>query len=233
MCSPGIMRLWLLLLLSTSVVQAADICNPVALVGPYVVQLAGTTTISGEPQPTVSLARLIFDGSGKISGTSSATFSGLLLGNPVTGTYEAQADCSLTWKLQDDSGAYQNFGGKLTPDLMRAQVRQTDTGGTRGVLEKTSDSCMSTDLRKRYSYVAAGAIKAMTPGQASRNVSAKGVVDSGSFQVDSDCAVHFVLNLPDANANARGFLVSGGNEILAFQTDPGAMVSIRMTAEAQ
>jgi hypothetical protein len=31
----------------------------------------------------------------------------------------------------------------------------------------------------------------------------------------------------------RGFLVNGGNEILAFQTDPGAMVAARFRSDSQ
>jgi hypothetical protein len=31
----------------------------------------------------------------------------------------------------------------------------------------------------------------------------------------------------------RGFLVSGGREILAFQTDPGAMVGARFTSDGR
>ena len=55
--------LFLLLLLSGAVAQAADVCNPTKLVGPYAFQLSGATTISGAPQPTASLGRITFDGS--------------------------------------------------------------------------------------------------------------------------------------------------------------------------
>jgi hypothetical protein len=33
--------------------------------------------------------------------------------------------------------------------------------------------------------------------------------------------------------NMRGFLVNGGKEILAFQTDPGAMVSALLTSDGK
>jgi hypothetical protein len=200
------------------------------------------TTISGNPQPTVSVGRVVFDGSGfngtsgKLSGTSSAMFSGLLLGNPVTGTYETKPDCSITWQLQDDSGAFQHFSGKITPDLKRVPFKQTDPGGTSGVLERTSDTCTSADLEKKYNYIVSGSTKAMEPGQVAHTVTAKGTLEpdvNGTFQVDSDCTVHFILQLSDAVGNMRGFLVNGGREILAFQTDPGAMVSVRMTEAAQ
>src|SRR5690242_12378845 len=98
---------------------AADVCNPAKLFGPYAFQLSGTTTISGTSKPTASLGRIVFAGDGKLTGTSSATFAGFLLGNPVTGTYEAKSDCTISWQLQDDSGAYQHFSGTLSGDLSR------------------------------------------------------------------------------------------------------------------
>jgi hypothetical protein len=221
----------LLLYLCAASAHAADICDPVRFGGPYAFLLSGMTAIGSAPQPTVSIGRIIFDGSGKISGTSSATFSGLLLGNPVTGSYEARRDCTLNWQLQDDSGAFQHFTGKLSGDAARIPFRQTDPGGTSGVMQRTADNCSSTDLKRNYEYTVAGVIKAMNPGYAGRDVSARGVLDTargGDFKVDSDCSVHFSLNLPDGAAKMRGFLVNGGKEILGFQTDPGAMVSVRL-----
>jgi hypothetical protein len=96
--------------------QAADVCNPADLLGPYAFQLTGSTDIAGTPKPAASLGRIAFDGLGGLSGTASATFRGLLLGNPVTGSYEAKSDCSVIWKLQDDSGGFQNFTGTLSSD---------------------------------------------------------------------------------------------------------------------
>jgi hypothetical protein len=221
---------WLILIFAPAT-QAADVCRPADFTGPYVFQLFGMTDISGTPQPTVSLGRIVFDGSGKMTGTSSAVFSGLLLGNPVTGTYELQQDCTLTWQLQDDSGAYQHFSGKISPDLVKVQFRQTDRGGTRGTMEKTSDSCSSVDLPKKFIYTVSGSTKAMQAGQVGHSVSAKGVIDSAGFQVDQGCSVRFIVTTPDGETiSMRGFLVNGSKEILAFQTDPGAMVSARLTA---
>jgi len=222
-----------LLLLLPGAAMAADVCNPTNLVGPYAFQLSGLTTISGTPKATASLGRITFDGGGTVSGTASATFSGLLLGNPVTGTYEAKQDCSVTWKLQDDSGAFQNFSGTLSTDGTRVQFRQTDPGGAQhGIMQKTSDSCSTADLQKKYKFKVSGSTTPMQPGEVPHTVSAEGTLDvaeNGSFQVDSDCSVNFVLTVPSGPSpmNIRGFLVNGGKEILAFQTDPGAMVAAR------
>ena len=179
-----------------------------------------------------------------VSGTASATFSGVLLGNPVTGTYEAKSDCSVTWKLQDDSGAFQNFSGTLSPDGTRVQFRQTDPGGAqRGIMQKTSDTCSAADLQKKYKFTISGSTTPMQPGEVANTISTAGTLDvaeNGTFQVDSDCSVHFVLTLPPGPSpittppmTMRGFLVNGGKEILAFQTDPGAMVAARFKSDSK
>jgi hypothetical protein len=233
-------ELFLLILLSGAAVHAADVCNPSDLVGPYAFQLSGSTTISGTPQPVASLGLIVFDGSGSLSGTASATFSGLLLGNPVTGSYEAMPDCSVTWKLQDDSGGFQNFSGTMSTDGIRVQFRQTDSGGAQhGIMVKTSDTCSASDLQMKYNFTVSGGAIPMQPGEVPRTVSAKGTLDiagTGSFQVESDCSVQFVWTLPaggPAPMTMRGFLVNDGKEILAFQTDPGAMVAARFSSDSE
>ena len=247
MCSPFYMRpnaLFLLLLLPGAEAQAADVCNPTKLAGHYAFQLSGSTTISGAPKPTASLGLITFDGSGSLSGTASATFSGVLLGNPVTGTYEAKSDCSITWKLQDDSGGFQNFSGTLSPDGTRVQFRQTDPGGAqRGIMQKTPDACSAADLQKKYKFTVSGSTTPVQPGEVARTISTEGTLDvaeNGTFQVDNDCSVHFVLTLPAGPSpltippmTMRGFLVNGGTEILAFQIDPGAMVAARFKSDSK
>jgi hypothetical protein len=234
----GMRRLWLAAALFCGC-AAAQVCDPPKLIGPYGFQLSGITTISGEEKPTTSVGRLVFDGHGGLSGRSSAMFSGYLLGNPVTGSYELKTDCSLTWKLQDDSGNYQNFGGKISSDLLRAQFRQTDPGGPhQGVLQRTPEKCSDQDLRTRYTYTVSGSTTPMIEGEKRRTVSAKGTLDvarNGTFSVDSDCTVTFDLAVlrPDQlldTIKMRGILVDGGREILAIETDAGAMVAGRFSA---
>jgi hypothetical protein len=234
--------LFLLVLPSGLAAQAAGVCDPADLVGPYAFQLTGSTDISGTPKPTAALGRIAFDGRGSLSGTASATFDGLLLGNPVTGSYEAKSDCSGIWKLQDDSGGFQNFSGTFSTDGTRVQFKQTDPGGAqRGIMQKTSDACSAADLQKKYDFTVSGSTIPMQDGEVARTVSAKGTLDiaeNGSFEVDTDCSVRFEWTLPDPDGQdsepspmaMRGFLVNGGKEILAFQTDPGAMVAARFTS---
>lgn len=236
--------LLLLALVPGLAAQAPDVCNPADLLGPYAFQLTGSTDIAGTPKPTVSLGRIAFDGRGGLSGTASATFRGLLLGNPVTGSYEAKSDCSVIWKLQDDSGGFQHFSGTLSSDGTRLQFKQTDPGGAqRGIMRKISETCSAADLRTKYDFTVSGNTTPMRPGDVPRVVSAKGTLDTGEngFRVDGDCSVHFRLTVPGQDGPAgelptmtmRGFLVAGGQEILAFQTDPGAMVAARLTFDGR
>src|SRR6202167_1499823 len=116
--------------------RAADVCDPAKLEGAYGFQLSGHTTISADSKPVVSVGRLVFDGHGVLSGYASVNFAGYFLGNPVTGSYEAHDDCTISWSLQDDSGAFQHFTGKLTPDNSSAEFHQSDTGGAQdGILQ--------------------------------------------------------------------------------------------------
>ena len=233
----------LLLLIPGLALYGADFCDPAALAGPYAFQLTGTTDIAGSPQPTASLGRLFFDGHGSLTGTASVAFRGLLLENPVTGSYEAKPDCTVVWKLRDDSGGFQNFSGTFSTDGTDVRFKQSDPGGVKqGTMKKTSDACSEADLLARYAFAVSGSTVPMQAGEEAHAVSAKGKLDvaaNGSFQVDSDCSVVFQLTLaaPSGSAdsttmNMRGFLVSGGKEILAFQTDAGVTVAGRLTADA-
>jgi hypothetical protein len=238
--------LFLLVLFPDLAARATDVCNPADLAGPYAFQLTGSTEISGQPKPAVTLGRISFDERGSLSGTASATFRGLLLGNPVTGSYEAKSDCSVVWKLRDDSGGFQSFSGTLSSDGTSVPFKQTDPGGAQhGIMKKIPGACSSADLLKSYYFTVSGSTTPMLPGQVPHTVSAKGTLDigrNGSFQVESDCSVSFGLTLPlqggqeadqPSPMNMRGFLVNGGKEILAFQTDPGAMVSARLTSDGR
>src|SRR5712692_6698813 len=135
------MRLFLLLVSSVALAFPAPRCTEANLAGPYGLQLSGEALISGTPAPAAAIARLVFDGQKSVNGYSSVNFNGLLLGNPVTGTYEVNSDCTMSWKLQDDSGAFQHFSGIIKRGGQKVEFRQTDPGaGGRGTMEKTAEA---------------------------------------------------------------------------------------------
>jgi hypothetical protein len=232
----------------------AQVCNPADLHGVYGFQLTGTNTISGVRKPTAAIGRIQLDGSGKISGYSSVNFDGYFLGNPVTGVYEAKQDCGLIWSLQDDSGAWQHFAGKLAPGGARAEFQQTDTGtGGRGVMMRTPEACGAGSLKGRYSVSFSGAATPFAEAGAPGRISAQGeaeadgaghlalfwgqIATEGTYSVGSDCVVEAELTVPAGEGEAgelvrlRGMLVNGGKEVLAVQTDPGRVAGARFLAK--
>jgi hypothetical protein len=234
-----------------------DPCSNAAITGPYGLHLSGTSTISGSPQPFASMSRIVFDGGGNINGYSSVNFNGLLLGNPVTGTYDVKPDCAVSVSLQDDSGAFQHFAGKLAASGSATDLRQTDAGvGGHGTMVHTSDTCTAADLRPSYAFELAGAATPLAAPDVAANISAKGllhidgasftltqtfdgvgVTASGAWSVESDCTVHFDLKLPVKGSQApvpmklRGILVNQGLQIFAIQTDPATVALARLTAK--
>jgi hypothetical protein len=233
-----------------------DSCTLAALQGPYGFQLSGETTITGDAKPVTALGRIVFDGDGAMSGYSSVMFGGFLQGNPVTGTYDTHSDCTVSWALQDDSGAFQHFSGTFTPDGNKVEFRQTDAGGAQhGIMARTKDDCKVADLQKSYEFTLSGSSLPMAAGESSNTVALKGMMAAdvnGNLKltleaeppvtadvtatVESDCTMALELAIPvEAGGTGtamklRGILVNGGKEILTIQTDPGWMVSGKFTA---
>ena len=161
----------------------------------------------------------------------------------------------MTWNLQDDSGGYQHFSGIATPDGREVRFRQTDPGGVRnGLLVRTAaEECTAANLQERYGFTMSGSIVPVAEGETKRSLSAKGGLEKDSHQhfrialdgqtpystevavaVDGDCMVQMDFALPEGGdapvpVTLRGILVDSGKQILAIQTDPGAVVSARFT----
>jgi hypothetical protein len=229
----------------------ADVCSPATFPGAYGLILSGNTTISGESIPAASLARLVFDSSGKVSGTSSINYSGYFMGNPVAGEYTLKDDCSLTWTLQDEFGGTQHFAGKLSLDGKRVAFRQTDPGGPQnGVMVRSAESCMSSDFRGRYRIAFNGFIVDMDTGFPSGRISINGVIESdgntglrftsdrgssqlkeASYRLEGDCVLQIQFPLDSQTLNFRAIIVNDGKELLGIQSDLTAVVTLRIRAE--
>jgi hypothetical protein len=230
--------------------QAVDVCDPGKFAGAYGFQLSGHTTISGASKAVAAVGRLEFDGQGGVTGQASADFSGYYLGNHVTGKYQASADCTLTWSLQDDSGAWQHFLGRLTADLLAARFEGTDSGAAQnGTLQKVAPNCSVAGLAPRYGFAIAGAAIPMESGdEPPHPVNTDGIAEpdqagalkltvgnatgSGTVAIDSGCIATLVLNLPSGTTvSLRGVLVDGGKRIIAVEADPGATATATFNAK--
>ena len=237
-------------------VAHAAVCAPKAFQGAYGFSLTGTTTIGGPTRPIAAVGRLVVDDSENLSGISSASFTGLILGNRVTGKYEAHSDCSVTWTLQDDSGNFQHFAGTMSADGGQVTFRQTDPGGAgNGILHRTMDTCSVSSLAGTFKLTVSGRTVDVNTAADSGRVSLQGVLIAdgarnlsfasgpdepalavGSYEVLDDCFVNLVLELPgdEHQAAARHFraiLVDNGREVLGIQTDPGTVVALRLVSK--
>ena len=247
-----------LLLMSAPVFSATTafaLCDPAAVEGVYGFQLSGSTAISGDFKPAVSLGRLVFDGAGKLRGYSSVNFAGYFLGNPVTGIYDVRDDCSVSWSLRDSSGAFQHFSGTVSNDGKKVQFEQTDPGGVKhGTMIKSADACDARDRQKIYTFNITGSTIPMQAGEVAGTLSLKGLAQvddngnvnlipdrssdekaAGTLQVNGDCFAQLDLGLPLplpglSAMKFRAILVDDGRQILGIQTDPGTAVTITLLA---
>ena len=254
----NVRRYFLLLfawIFALSVAHAA-VCNPRAIPGAYGFSLTGTTTIGGPARPVAVVGRLVLEDSGKLSGISSASFTGLNFGNPVTGRYEAHTDCSVSWILQDDSGNFQHFAGTMSADGGRVAFRQTDPGGAgNGILLRTMDGCSVSSLAGTFKLTASGStvdvntavdsggvsLRGVLTADGARNLSAASGPDesalaAGTYEVAEDCFVKLALELPAdehpaSTMHFRAILVDNGREVLGIQTDPGTVVALRLVSK--
>jgi hypothetical protein len=232
----------------------AAVCDPHAFEGAYGFQLSGTTTISSTPQPVTSVGRLDLDGSGTITGASaSIKFAGLLLGNPVTGTYQAKSDCAVSWSLQDDSGDWQHFQGTMSPGGGRITFHQSDPGSPQnGIMVRTAQSCTNADFRGIFRYTLSGQDIDIDSGRTTGSVTTNGLMEAdgngnlsyapdrsapfrnaGTFESEDDCFVQLTWQLPGETKDSsfRGILVDGGRQLLGIQSDPGPVVDLRMVKQ--
>ena len=233
----------------------AAICYPNSFQGAYGFLLSGSTSISGSSQPAAAVGRLVLDSSGNISGVSSVKFTGLLLGNPVTGMYRANVDCSVTWSLQDDSGNYQHFSGTMSEHGNRIQFQQSDPGGARnGIMLVSLSMCTDGNFHGTYTLRFSGDEIDVDTNRISGKVKYTGLVKAngagelsyspgvsapfqhaGSYEVEDDCFVKIELNLPPqdntAAWNFRAIVVNGGHDLLGIESDPGMVATLRLSTK--
>jgi hypothetical protein len=231
----------------------AAVCNPNDFQGTYGFLLTGETSIGAAPRPAATIGRLALDGSGQLSGVSSVAFTGIILGNPVTGAYEAHDNCSVVWTLQDDSGASQHFRGTMSNDGKRITFRQSDPGGASdGIMLREAGDCSANGFQGRYALAVSGSTVDVDTARVSGPVSTNGFVDvdsagglsfsrdaavppvtAGTYEFADGCFLNLAFKLPadgdeEFVSNFRAILVNGGKEVLGIQTDPGTTVSLRM-----
>jgi hypothetical protein len=248
--------LYLICLIAIAALPAsAQVCGRNDVQGSYGFQFSGATSIGANgTQPMVGIGHLVFDGAGVVSGVSSVNLDGYFLGNPVTGSYQFKENCSLTFQLQDDSGAFQHFRGIAKEGGASVEIHQTDSDtGQGGVLERTpAAGCSSASLHGDYMLTLSGtasqfatdqspgaafSLKAAVNADGAGNLAvvSGGVNTTGSYTLDSDCVAEMELGVTIGNSASilklRGVLVQKGKLVLAVESDPARIAAVRLTAK--
>ena len=174
--------------------------------GAYGFQLSGSSDISGRPARSAVWAGWCLKAIAvRSAATRSVNFNGFFLGNPVTGSWEFQNDCTLTWTMQDDSGNFQHFKGTAHPGGARVDYVQTDKGsGSKGSLRKIAPTCSAAAFQGQYRFSMSGSTTPFAGGapvtdsvRTTADADGAGKLtitrgeekESAAYTVDSDCFV--------------------------------------------
>jgi hypothetical protein len=128
---------------------------------------------------------------------------------------------------------------------------QADPGSPqRGTMVRSAESCVSSDFRGRYRIAIAGSTMSLDTGKPAGRVNINGAleadgntglrftpdrdsapIEAATYEMEGECLVHLRFTHPAGNMNFRAVLVSDGKELLGIETDAGAAVTLRITAQ--
>jgi hypothetical protein len=146
----------------------------------------------------------------------------------------------------------------MSADGTRIAFRQSDPGGApNGIMMQSGASCSAADFRGRYSLSVAGDLVDVDSNQVTGKIAWSGLIESdgqgnlayaadasapfegaGTFQMEDDCIIDISLELTSGESesgtgvsNFRGVLVNGGKAVIGIESDPGTVVTLRLTAK--
>lgn len=231
--------------------EAAPACSNATLRGSYGFTAQGFT-VAGSPVPAplqgpfASLGTAVYDGRGGVVLTASATFNGLTQAlPPVRGTYQVNANCTFTSRLENGA----TFYASIVDQARQLYVLQTTPGviasGVASLQIGDTQSCRNALTRGVFGFIsqgtgapptvpppAAGPLQGVGTVAFSENGtfaltavrSVNGIIDpeplslSGSYAFTQGCNFTMSFNV---GFHFNGTVVSGGNQVLFLETDPG------------
>jgi hypothetical protein len=98
---------WLLLIVVGFSLQAYAQCSNASLNGTFFYTLGGSVKSGATTASYDELGKVVADGNGNLSGTTTTSIAGVLATLPVTGTYTVKSDCSGTGTLTTSADTLQ------------------------------------------------------------------------------------------------------------------------------
>lgn len=240
-------RIVLLMFVATAAVAPAAhaVCNNVTLNGIYGVLATG---LNGSNQPIAAVNRVVFDGAGHLSGSSTKSQNGTLVTYNFTGTYQIAANCTGTavHNNQDGNPIHENIyldNGDKGAFLIQTDDQHVVTGV---LVAQGAATCTDLGVKRTYAAQFTGVVPSQgqvvaASGQLKLNgtgsitgtltISVNGSIGlnlpvTGTYQINSDCTGTAQVTPHGLSPNNLALLtVNAGKEIMAIQTDANTIIA--------
>jgi hypothetical protein len=230
--------------LIAAVPSQAATCSNASINGVFGVLSSG---FNGSGQPASSVDRVVVDGAGNLTGSSTKSIDGTIVTFTFNGTYQINKDCTgnATFNNQDGSTKHANIylnNGKKGAFMIQTDDRHIESSVVAAMGKAV---CTDAGVKHTYSFEFTGSDTSPRPIAAAGQLvlngtgSVKGVATlsiggsianslpvSGTYQINSDCTGTAQITpqgLPVVDLAL--LVVNAGKEIMAIQTDSGTITA--------
>jgi hypothetical protein len=227
--------------------RAQNTCTTSSLTGTYFYVLSGEyySTTAGQFEPYAESGKVTADGTGGITGQSTASV-GLAIGPlSLSGNYAVQANCTGMMTLNTEALNLQIISSGQSVLLTSSSMNFVISGEAYQAASTGTGQCGNGSLSGTYGYVVSGQIALTTgnyyyseSGQITAdgnghitdnnvyNIGGGGKADggSGTYTINNDCTGAAQLVYPDGTFN-YAIALAAGNNLLFLETDTGTGVA--------
>ncbi|MBZ5595498.1 MAG: hypothetical protein LAP39_24910 [Acidobacteriia bacterium] len=228
----------------------SHVCKSATLSGAYGYLMTGQIFLSqvGFVSFTDS-GSLTWNGSGKVTGSSTLNVDGQIASRTLTGTYTVNADCTGSLKYTDNLTNSASINMVIIGSGVQIQFMESDSGAAiSGNAKPQQTNCTAQDVSGAYGFGLRGGFYDSTgtfqpfadsgtltsDGNGTFTLSDTASIGgtagnrsmSGKYTVSSNCTGSTTLADSAGNSTALNFtVVSGGGEILFSETDSGVIIA--------
>ena len=227
----------------------SHVCKNATLNGPYGYLMTGQVFLTNAG--FVSYAdsgSLTWDGSSKITGSSTLNVDGQSSSRTFTGTYTVNADCTGSVAFTDSLGNSGNLNMVIIESGVEIRLIEADSAAViSGDAKPQQTNCISNNVTGPYAFGIRGGFYDSTgtfqlfadtgtltsdgigtfslsdTASVAGNVGARSM--SGKYTISSNCTGSTTLTDSSGDSEALNFTVVSGGEILFSETDSGVIVS--------
>ena len=228
--------------------QRSGYCSNPSVSGPYAYAIQGFVAAGNSFGAFADSGRLVADGNGNLSGTSTVSENGAISRRTLRGSYSVDQDCRGSAVLNASSGYSVVLDCVIVDNGRGIQFIQTDTGTviSGGARKQEAVNCTNGTVSGSYGFSIDGWLTAtgfdayadtgrlvVNGGNSfsgSTTSSLDGNVNSrtltGNYNMNSDCTGSATFKDTNGNVLSLDFSAeAGGRELRFIQTDSGTVIS--------